>query len=302
MDKNSGTDKVFVKEALGSRNYISYRIDLLLYKLFFSIASLIGIYILTNDVLLAILFFLLTFAISTLFNKLSLNKKIKLGEKLFVENKKALYTKQKLDELNVRNYYLLMQFIYEKEGYKNFANKEKHIFLANKDKKIYCFKFHKLIDEMEIEKDDAKSLIEFMTENNIKTGFLLCNGKFSEEALNLIDKVKNKLEINVVDINELYKMMDKYNLLPSNEIFLREAKDKKIVAIDRKNMMTNVFSNKKIFVYILAAIFFFIYSNIYAQSELFRYVFYYFTILSLINLLYIFWYKEDKIVQDKINN
>ena len=75
MIKDNKLRKTFIKEALGSRNYLSYRTDLMLLKIIASFAVFITVYFIYLDLLLSLLTALLVFAVFTMTNKVNVYKK-----------------------------------------------------------------------------------------------------------------------------------------------------------------------------------------------------------------------------------
>lgn len=291
MIKNSKITKRFIKEALGSRNYFSYRADLLLYKLLLSILVLLVIFFISGDWSLSVIIAAEVFAIFTLVNKLNITRKKNEGEKKVINKMKREHFKKKIDEINPEDFEMLIGFLYEKKGCKNFVKKGKHMFLAEKEGLINCIKIYKLYDDIELEKIDVRNLITFMLQNNVKIGHLVTTGCISKEANELIEKFEDKLSIEVVDLEELFIMMEQYGILPENEYFYNKVEAEKVDDKKKLELKNNVFNNKKIFVYILAAAFFYIASTILPENNISIYFSYYFIILTVISIFYIVWVK-----------
>jgi hypothetical protein len=291
MIKNSKITKRFIKEALGSRNYFSYRADLLLYKLLLSILVLLAIFFISGDWGLSVVIAAEVFVIFTLVNKLNITRKKNEGEKKVINKMKRDHFKKKIDEINPEDFEMLIGFLYEKKGCKNFVKKGKHMFLAEKEGLINCIKIYKLYDDIELEKIDVRNLITFMLQNNVKIGHLVTTGCLSNEANKLIEKFEDKLSIEVVDLEGLFIMMEQYGILPENEYFYNKVETEKVDDKKKFELKNNVFDNKKIFVYILAAAFFYIASTIMPENNISIYFSYYFIILTVISIFYIVWVK-----------
>lgn len=291
MLENNKLRKRFIKEALGTRNYFSYRTDLLLYKLMLSILVMLAIFLFTADWNFSVLIAVEVFAIFTLVNKLNITRKKNEGEEKLISKMKREHFKKKIDEINPNDFGMLIGFLYEKKGCKNFVSKGRHMFLAEKDGLINCIKIFKLYDDIELEKIDVRSMITFMCQNNIKIGHLVTTGNISDEAQKLIEKFKEKLQIEIVDINRLFTMMEENNLMPDNNYFYNKVSDEKILEKKKIQIKNNIFDNKKIFVYILSSVFFYISSILMPENNLSRYISYYFIMLTIISLFYMIWVK-----------
>jgi len=292
MIKENNIKKIFIKEALGNRNYLSYRTDLLLYKIILSVIVFLVIYLLSVDFILAIMISVQVFAIFTLINKLNINRKKEEGEEKLILRIKKEYFQKKINEINHADFELLAGYLFEKEGWNNFLNKGRHMYLAENKGIVYCIKIFKLDEEIEVEKLDLRSMISYMSQNNIRKGLLVYTSGLSEDANILLEKFKDKLEITLIDVDGLLKLMEKYNILPDNEHFYNKILDGKSVTDNKTKVKNNVFDNKKTLVYVLAAIFFYILSKIMADNYITKYIFYYFITLSAVSFAYFIWYKK----------
>lgn len=290
MMENKKMNKRFIKEALGTRNYFSYRTDLFLYKLMLSIMVLLAIFLITSDWNFSLLIAAEVFVIFTLVNKLNITRKKSEGEEKLIAKMKKEHFKKRIDEINVDDFEMLIGYLYEKKGCCNFVKKARHMFLAEKDGLINCIKIYKLYDEIELEKIDVRNLITFMCQNNIKIGHLVTTANLSDDAKALIEKFKDKLDIDIVDLDCLYKIMEEQNILPDNEYFYNKVTEEKVIEKKKKELKNNVFDNKKIFVYIFSAVFFYITSTIMPNS-ISRYISYYFMLLTVISVFYLIWLK-----------
>ena len=287
MTKDKNLRKVFVKEALGSRKYLSYRTDLILYKILLCVIVLTAFYFMTDDLLMSLLVAVEVFAIFTLINKMNTDRKSSEGREKLIYRRKMEYFRKKLEEINQDDFELLIGYLFEKEGWKNYVKKGRHMYLAEKQGIIHCIKIFKMFEEIELEKVDVRSMIEFMGQNSIRTGHLIYTGALSESAAELLEKFKDKLEINLINIDELYKIVGKYNMLPEDDSFLNKIYEEKYLPDSKEEIKKNIFGNKKIIVYVFAALFFYITSRIMQDSFISRYIFYYFVVLSLISIVYL---------------
>lgn len=291
MVENKKTRKRFIKEALGTRNYFSYRTDLVLYKIMLSILVLLAIFLITADWKFSVLIAAEVFAIFTLVNKLNIKRMKNEGEEKLINKMKKEHFKKKIDEINQEDFEMLVGFLYEKNGCRNFVKKGRHMFLAEKDGLINCIKIYKLYDNIELEKIDARNLIAFMCQNNIKIGHLVSTGNLSEEAKELLEKFKDKLDIEIVDLDGLFNIMKEQGILPANEYFYNKVSEEKIFEKKKIKLKNNVFDNKKIFVYIFAAVFFHVTAAVMPENNISRYISYYFIVLTIISVFYMIWIK-----------
>lgn len=291
MVENNKIKKKFVKEALGTRNYFSYRIDLMLYKIMLCIVVVITMFLITADLNFSILLAAEVFIIFTLINKLNITRKKNEGEEKLISKMKKEHFKKKIDEINPEDFEILIGFLFEKKGCRNFLKKGRHMFLAEKDGLINCIKIYKLYDDIELEKIDVRNLISFMCQNNVKIAHIVTTGNLNDEAKELLEKFKDKLYIDIIDLEGLFCIMEEYGVLPENEYFYSKVREEKTLEKKKVKLKNNVFDNKKILVYILAAVFFYIISTIMPKNNISIYISYYFIALTFISVFYLIWIK-----------
>lgn len=287
MIKDNNLRKTFVKEALGNRNYISYRTDLMLLKVLISFVVFILIYFIYLDLLLSLLTTSLVFAVFTLINKINVDSKNEKGKKLLINKVKMNYFSSKIEEINLNDFELLIKLFFNKEGYNNIIKKGRSLYLAEKEGYISCIKIFKLYGGIEVEKLDIRSLLTFMGQNGMKNGFLVTTSSLSEEAEKLLEKFKDKFEITLIDIEGMYNLAEKYNMLPGDSFYYNKLYEEKSIT-DKKDVKNNVLGIKKLALYIPAAIFFYISSIWLPENKLVIYISYYFAILSIITTMYYF--------------
>ena len=99
------------------------------------------------------------------------------------------------------------------------------------------------------------------------------------------EKFKEKFEVTIIDIEGLFDLAKKYNMLPEDSFYYKKLYEEKrtISKMDVKNNMLNI---KKLALYIPAAIFFYISSVWMPENQLVIFISYYFVILSVVNVLY----------------
>jgi len=284
MIKDNKLRKTFIKEALGSRNYLSYRTDLMLLKIIASFEVFITVYFIYLDLLLSLLTALLVFAVFTMTNKVNVDKKNEKGRELLFKKAKKEYFLSKIEEINKSDFEMLIKLFFKNEGYNNIIKKGKGLYLAEKEGYITCIKVFKLFEGIEVEKLDIRSMLTFMGNSNIKNGFLVTTSDLSEDAAKLIEKFKDRYEITIIDIEGMYNLADKYNMLPEDSFYYKRMSEEKITT--KKNVRENVLSINKIYLYIAAAIFFYMSSVWLPENKLVIYISYFFIIMTIINVFY----------------
>ena len=283
MIKGNNLRKTFVKEALGNRNYLSYRTDLALFKTLISFAVFILIYFIYLDLILSLLIASLVFAILTLFNKIKVDAKNEKGRELLFNKVKKNYFSSKIEEINLNDFEMLIKLLFKNEGYNNIIKKGRSLYLAEKEGYISCIKIFKLYDGIEVEKLDIRSLLTFMGHSGIKKSFLVTTSNLSEEAEKLLEKFKDKFEINIIDIEGMFNLAQKYNMIPEDSFYYKKLYEEK-GTISKKDVKNNILNIKKLVLYIPAAIFFYISSIWMPENQLVIYISYYFVILSVVNI------------------
>ncbi|NLL59670.1 MAG: restriction endonuclease, partial [Tissierellia bacterium] len=255
MIKDNKIKRIYVKEALVNKNYLSYRIDLMLFKVLISLAVLILTYLTYLDLILSLLTGSLVFSVITLVNKIKVEKKNEKGRELLLKKVKQEYFSSKIEEMQPSDFELLIRLFFNKEGYKNIIKKGRSLYLAEKEGYISCIKIFKLFDGTEIEKIDVRSLLTFMGNSGIRKGFLVAACGISQDAEKLIENLKDKFEINLIDIEGLYSLAEKNKILPEEAFFHKMLNDKK--TISKKELKENVLDIRKVYLYIAASVFFY---------------------------------------------
>ena len=287
MIKDNNFRKTFVKETLGSKNYLSYRIDLALFKVLISFAVFTLFYFMYLDIVLSLLIAALVFAVLTLVNKMNVDSKKEKGREILIDKVKKNYFSSKIEEINSNDFVMLIKLLFKQEGYNNIIKKGRGLYLAEKEGYISCIKIFKLYDGIEVEKLDVRSLLTFMRQSNIRKGFLVTTGSLSDDAAKLLEKFNDKLHITLLGIDGLYDLADKHNILPEDSFYYKKLYEE-TDTFTKKDVKRNVLNTKKISLYILSAIFFCISSVWMPQNKLVIYISYYFIILTAINIIYYF--------------
>lgn len=294
MIKDNDLKKTYIKEALGNKNYLSYRTDLALFKILVSFAVFILIYFIYLDFLLSILSAFLVFSIFTLVNKFNVDSKNNKGKVLLLSKVKKSYFSSKIDEINSNDFEMLIRLLFKYEGYNNILKKGRSLYLAEQEGYISCIKIFKLYDGIEVEKLDIRSLLTFMGNSNIRKGFLVTTANLSEDAEKLLEKFKDRFEISLIDLEGLYNLASKYNMLPEESFYYKKMHEVKST-FNKKEVKNNVLNMKKLALYIPAAIFFYISSIWMPGNKLVIYISYYFLILTIVNVGY---YMANKYIKN----
>lgn len=290
-EKKKKDRRIFVAETIGTRKYLSYRVDLILYKIILCTIIFIIIYILTSKFIFSLFISLQVFLIFTLINKLNVERKEKEGKKIIINKIKKEYIKKKLDSAEITRFENLIKYFFEKQEYINCKRIGKHMFSVEMKGEIFYIKVFKLFDEAEVEKIDVRSFASFINGKNTKNGFLVTNNVVSEDANKFIDKINKNMNISIVDADKLYDLIVKYNLLPPDDFFYDKINTEKARSENRNIIKNNALSNKKIIIYLVAAIFFYMTSKITPYNNLQIYISYYFVILTIISVIYCFYLK-----------
>ena len=301
MIKDNKLKKTYIKEALENKNYLSYRTDLMLLKILVSFAVFIATYFIYLDHILSILLASLVFFVFTLINKINVERKNEKGKNILIKKVKEDYFSSKIEEINQGDFELLIKLFFRNEGYNNIIKKGRSLYLAEKDGYITCIKIFKLYDGIEVEKIDIRSLLTFMGNSNIRNGFLITTSDLSEDAVKLIEKFNDRFEITIIDIEGMYSLADKYNMLPEESFYYNKLSEKKIVI--KNDFKENVLNIRKIYLYIAASIFFYMSSVWMPENKLVIYISYFFIALSIFNILYFYVIKYNMKKQNtKVKN
>jgi len=301
MIKDNKVKKTYIKEALENKNYLSYRTDLMLLKILVSIVVFIVTYFIYLDIILSLLLASLVFFVFTLINKINVERKNEKGKNMLIKKVKEEYFSSKIEEINQSDFEILIKLFFRNEGYNNIIKKGRSLYLAEKEGYITCIKIFKLYDGIEVEKIDIRSLLTFMGNSNIRNGFLITTSDLSEDAVKLIEKFNDRFEITIIDIEGMYSLADKYNMLPEESFYYNKLSEKKIVI--KNDFKENVLNIRKIYLYIAASIFFYMSSVWMPENKLVIYISYFFIALSIFNILYFYVIKYNMKKQNtKVKN
>lgn len=276
----------FVEETIGTRKYFSYRADLMLYKIILCTLILLTIYMLTSKLIFSIFVALQVFFIFTLVNKLNLERKEKEGKKILIKKIKTEYFIKKLNDIEITGFENLINYFFIKQGYSNYKKIGKHTYSAHMNGETSYIKIFKLFNGAEVEKIDVRSFISLISQDNIKSGFLVTNNKISEDANRLIEKINENIKISIIDTNKLFDLTEEFKLLPDNKYFYNKIYAEKAKKKNKTVILNNTLNNKKIVIYILAATLFYITSRLTPYNSLASIISYYFVLLAIISVVY----------------
>lgn len=289
-DENKKHRKIFIEETIGSRNYFSYRADLMLYKIIIAVFAFFMVFIMTSQIFISLLVSLQIFLIFTLINKLTLERKERQGKDLLINKNKKEYFKNKLLNINFDSFLKIVEYFFMKEGYTNYTRIGKYIFTSEFQDEIYYIKLYKFHEGAEIEKTDIRNFISSMINNNIDNGYFVTTNNINDEIKECIKNSDNNIVI--IDLDYLYNLALKYDLLPDENFFCNKIFKQKANKRKRDIIKNNILNRKKIIIYILAAALFYIISRIMTYSSFYIYVCYYFVVLTFISLLYLKYEKQ----------
>lgn len=291
IKENTGkSERIFVEETIGTGKYFSYRADLILYKVLFSIFIYILIYMITSELFISIIMSLQVLLILTLVNKLNIDKKNKEGRERLLNKVKRDFFKKKLISMDTISFERLIGFYFNKQEYSNYKKIGRYTFSATKSGVISFIRIFKMFDKADLEKIDIRNFISFICNNNAASGYIVTINTINEETMKLIENVNDDLTIKIINIDMLFDFAKKNNLLPENQYFYNQIYEESIKVKNTKikAIKNNPIDSKKIIIYIIAAIFFYIISKVMPYNSLSIYICLYFIILTIVNAAYIF--------------
>lgn len=277
--------KCSIEETLNKRKYIGYRIDLILIKFVLTLIFSILIYINTISLYITLILAIQFFMILTLINKCLIDYKYKKGkEKLLL---KVMKRKFRLKLFSV-SYVKLENFI------KLYLNQKRVCRLEKKQNYHYTgllngnkvfINILKYFPNAEIEKIDIRNCISKAYNRKIKKLVIITLNDLEEDIDDLIENLNN-IEITVIKFEELFEFAYKNKLLSENyrNISLND------LVIDKKSekqvLFVNIFSNTKIYIYLIASVIFFIISKLLILSSIGKYIAFYFLIMGVLTIIY----------------
>lgn len=288
--------RVSIERAIGTRKYLSYRIDLILYKIIICFYLFLIIYISTSELFISFFITLQAFLIFTLINMLNLERKEKEGKITLLNKTKKEYFIKKLEMMDIANFERLIRQYFLKRDSIKYKKIGKHMYSAEKSDETFFVKIIKISSMDKVETIDIRNLISTMKKNKIKKGFIVTTGSISEDADKLIDKLKCYMEITVIDSDEIYEFVHLGKLLPEDDFFYDKIKADAESDINNriKIIKNNTVNHKKVFIYMFAAVLFYMLSVTMPYNNLSIYVSYYFLVLTVISIVYFIVLKVSK--------
>lgn len=292
--KNIINKKIFIEETIGTRQYFSYRADLMLYKLILCIIIFIIINAMTSSIVFSFFITLQVFIIFTLINKLNIDRKEKEGKRKLINKAKKEYFKRKINDIDIGGFENLIKFFFVKKNHVKYKKIGEHSFSTELEGIESYVKVVKLFEGAEVDRIDVKNFVNLMSHKNIKKGFLITNTKVNDDAKELINRVNDKIKVEIIDIDELFNLTLKFDLLPQNSYFYNKIRIEKEHKKNINIVKNNMFSSKKIVIYLFSAVLFYIASKIISYNVLPLYISYYFVLLTCICTLYNIYNKINK--------
>ncbi len=285
-EKNTINRKIFIEQTIGTRQYFSYRADLMLYKMILCIIIFTVINAMTSSMVLSFFITFQVFIIFTLINKLNLDRKEREGKRKLINKSKKEYFNKKINDIDINGFENLIQFFFVKQNYKNYKKIGEHSFSAELEGFESYIKVVKLFEGAEVDRIDVKNFVTLLSHKKIKKGFIITNSKVNDDAKELLNKISDKIKIEIIDRDELFNLTLKFDLLPKNNYFYNKIRMEKENKKDRNIVKNNMFSSKKIIIYLFASVLFYVVSKIISYNVLPLYISYYFILLTCICTLY----------------
>jgi hypothetical protein len=278
--------KLYIEETLKRRKYIGYRLDIALLKSILTIIIFVIVYYYSKNIIFSLIVGFQIFLLFTLLNKVKISRKLKLGKYKLLQRIKLNKFKNKIFYSDYNDIESFIMLYLNQYRYKNIKKTRKYSYSAIKDSEstnIYIMKF---FEDAIVEKADIRNLLTVMLNRKANRNLLFILNDLSEEASELLEKYNDKLKIQTICLNEIYKFADESLLLSetyeSNDIEGLERNANR----NTKDLFKNVFVNKKLIIYIIAAIMFYAIHKTIFPNQLGIYISYYFIVLACINAIY----------------
>ncbi len=278
--------KLYIEETLKTRKYIGYRLDIAMLKTIITIIVYVLVYYYSKNTIFSVVIGFEVFSILTLINRIKINKKTTLGKDKLLQRIKLKKFKNKIfysDYNEIENFILLYLNQYR---YKNIRKIRKYSYSAIKDDEATNIYIMKFVEDAIIEKTDIRNMLTIMLERKAKRNLLFLLNDLSEDANCLLEKYNDKLNIKKIYLNDIYSFANNSQLL--SEAYEYEDIEGLGRRSSRKasDLIKNVLLNKKMIIYIIAAIMFYTVHKTIFPNQLGIYIAYYFMFLALINLIY----------------
>jgi len=278
--------RLYIEETLKTRKYMGYRLDIALVKTIITMVVITALYLYTNDLIFSIIIGLQLFFILTLLNKITIDKKIKIGKEKLSQRIKKEKFKKKIFYSDYNEFENFIMLYLNQYRYKDIHKIKEYCYSTVKNGETVYVYLMKYYEDTCIEKIDIRNLLTMLINERANKSIVITLNDLSEEAKEMFEKYKDKISVELINLDDLYGFADKNSLL--SEAY--EYKD--IENLDKKvhkktsDIIGNIFINKKVIVYLLAAVLFYAMHRIVFQSQMGLYISYYFIILSVINITY----------------
>lgn len=278
--------RLYIEETLKTRKYMGFRLDIALVKSIITMIILTVLYLYTNDLIFSIIVGLQVFLILTLLNKMTIDKKIKVGKVKLSQRIKKEKFKKKIFYSDYNEFENFIMFYLNQYRYKDIQKIREYCYSAVKNGETVYVHLLKFYEDTCIEKIDIRNLLTILINEKINKSIIITINELSEDAKELLERFKSTISVELINYDDLYSFADNYSLL--SEAY--EYKD--IENLDKKihkktsDIISNIFINRKVIIYLIAAALFYAMHRFILQNQLGLYISYYFIILSVINIIY----------------
>lgn len=279
--------QIYIEQTLKeNRKYIGYRLDMIFCKIILTIVSFLVVYINSESPIFSILIGIQIFMILTLINKLILDSKSNKGQKIFKKRSQlSLFKNNLINNSNIEFERFLKLYL----NYMRFRNVKKcdvDCYSAEQNKEKSLIKIYRFYEGALIERSDIRNLIQYIYDNKYEKVIVISLNSFSDEAKTLFEEYKEKLNIQLLETEDLFEFADKNSLLSTYidlDKYLESYKDNKE---KKKIVVSNFLLARKIIVYIFSAVLFYLLYTKLTHNILGLYISYYFIAIAVICILY----------------
>lgn len=278
--------KHYIEETLKSRKYFSYRLDLILIKTIITIIFFLLIYSRTLSLIFSILISAQIFLMITLINKKILSNRQRRGKKLVFDRIRKNIFIEKIYNMTKTEFDKYVKLILKKSGYLKIEKEEKELFSGYINNNKIAIKIFYMYEGAKVELSDIRDFIIEALDLNYKYALIVSPHIINEKALENIEILQNKINIEIYNQEKLYSITNDFGLLPDNDDLYYKLADFKPVRKKTKIIKTNIFGLNKIIIYSLSALFFYLTGKITYFNTYNTYISYYFIILVVITIIY----------------
>lgn len=279
-------NKIYIEETLKNRKYLSFRLDLIMIKVIVSALFFIVIFTRTNSLWFAILMTVQIFLLFSLVNKKIMDRRKEKGEKVVLDKYKKNYFERKIFKMTDIEFADYIKLILEKTDYEEIERIDNKYAIGYKDGTKRLIRIFHMYKGAVINATDIRDVISRTIKCKYECIVLIMPHEMTEDAKDILANSKELIKIDIFDINELYSLTNNLKLLPKSINNYEEIKKVKTRKERFKIIESNIFSSKKIIIYALAALFFYITGKITYFNTYNIYFSYYFIFLIIINISY----------------